>query len=88
MPRACFQVLVLPYIIENNDVKFGVFHRSDMNVWQFIAGGGEDDETYIQAAKREVFEEAGIINTDKFYKLDTLCSIPVSIFGDHAKFWK
>ncbi len=86
MPRACFQVLVLPYMIENNSVQFGVFHRSDMNVWQFIAGGGEDDGTHIQAAKREAFEEAGIINTDKFYKLDTLCSIPVCTFGDHAKF--
>lgn len=87
MPRANFQVLVLPFVIEDNVIKYGVFHRSDMDIWQFIAGGGEDDETHLQAAKRESFEEAGIENTNSFYKLDTLCSIPVWIFGEHAKAW-
>lgn len=32
-----------------------------MKVWQFIAGGGEDeDETIIISAKREAYEEANI----------------------------
>ena len=30
-----------------------------MGIWQFIAGGGEADETLLEAAKREANEEAG-----------------------------
>lgn len=30
------------------------------NVWQFIAGGGEDRETPLESAIRETTEESGI----------------------------
>ncbi|MBT9692874.1 NUDIX hydrolase [Eubacterium ventriosum] len=47
MARAKYQVLVIPYHIENGNVKYCIFKRNDMKVWQFIAGGGEDeDEKY------------------------------------------
>ena len=58
--RAPFQVLVIPYKIINNEILYGIFLRSDMKVWQTISGGGEDDESPIEAAKREANEEAGI----------------------------
>lgn len=80
MARANFQVLVIPYIIKENEVKYGMFLRSDMNVWQFIAGGGEDDETPLEAAKREANEEANIPYDSCYYTLDTCCSISVDFF--------
>ena len=56
MARAKYQVLVIPYHIENGNVKYCIFKRNDMKVWQFIAGGGEDeDETIIISAKREAY---------------------------------
>lgn len=48
-----------------------------MGIWQFIAGGGEEEDiSIIESAKREAFEEAGISKTCNFFKLDTCCSIP------------
>ena len=37
-----------------------VFHRADHDQWQFIAGGGEDNEIPLAAAERETFEEGGV----------------------------
>ena len=47
MARAKYQVLVIPYHIENGNVKYCIFKRNDMKVWQFIAGGGEDEDETI-----------------------------------------
>ncbi|WP_425448387.1 hypothetical protein [Dethiothermospora halolimnae] len=44
MARAPFQCLIIPFMIENNVPKFAIFKRADMRIWQFISGGGEDDE--------------------------------------------
>ncbi|MBU5426845.1 NUDIX domain-containing protein [Tissierella pigra] len=82
MPRAKFQVLVIPYVIQDKQIKYCTFLREDMNIWQFIAGGGEDDETPIEAAKREANEEADIAYTTSYYMLDTCCSIPVECFNE------
>lgn len=82
MARAKFQILVIPYIIQNNQVKYGMFLRADMNIWQFIAGGGEDNESPIEAAKRESNEEANIDYDTPYYPLDTCCSIPSGIFNN------
>lgn len=75
--RAPFQVLVIPYKIINNQILYGIFLRSDMKVWQTISGGGEDDESPIEAAKREANEEAGIDYNANYIKLDCTCTIPV-----------
>jgi len=77
MPRAPFQVLVLPFRKTANQYQFALFRRKDPeNYWQWIAGGGEGNETPLDAAKREAFEEAGIPRDAAFYPLDTLCCIP------------
>jgi dihydroneopterin triphosphate diphosphatase len=51
-------------------------------VWQWVAGGGQDDESPLAAAKREAIEEAGIKETSSFLPLDAAASIPANIFDD------
>ena len=86
LARAKYQVLVIPYHIENGNVKYCIFKRNDMKVWQFIAGGGEDeDETIIISAKREAYEEANIGMDCKYSVLDTQNSIPTYCFKEARK---
>lgn len=81
--RAPFQVLVLPYRRRDEvNYEFAVFRRSDGGYWQGIAGGGEDDETPIEAARREALEEGHISDQSPYMALDTMSSIPVSGFRD------
>lgn len=87
MARAKYNVLVIPYIIHNSQIKYAIFLRADMSIWQFIAGGGEDDETPIQAAKREANEEANIDYNMPYYQLDTCCSIPAKFFSADSERW-
>jgi dATP pyrophosphohydrolase len=83
MPRAPFQVLVLPYRRRpGGDYEFAVFRRADAGYWQGLAGGGEDGETPEQAARREGLEEAGIPLDAPYQALDSLASIPVIHFRD------
>ena len=83
MARAPFQVLVLPFRkLEDRSFEFAVFCRSDERYWQGIAGGGEDDETPFDAARRESFEEAGIAREAPLLPLETTASIQVRWFRD------
>lgn len=78
--RAPFQILVFPYRIQGNKkVLYAVFKRkaSTGGFWQGIAGGGKENESPLQAARREAFEEAGIPPTSKYVKLDSCATIPV-----------
>ena len=77
--RAPFQILAIPYKYINGKILFCVFHRSDYDQWQFIAGGGENDERPCDAAKRVIFEESGIL-TDNIIALNSMCYIPTNIF--------
>ena len=82
--RAEFQVLVIPFVIgENEKLEVAVFKRIDGDYWQFIAGGGERNETILEAVQREAYEEAGIARDSKHFKLDTMAMIPKSHFRDH-----
>ena len=78
MARANFQVLVIPFA-RGEELTFGVLRRADMDAWQFVAGGGEDDETPVRAALRELWEETGV-RAEKLYALDTCCSVPADCF--------
>ncbi|MBE0687404.1 MAG: NUDIX pyrophosphatase [Anaerolineaceae bacterium] len=83
MARAVFQVLVFPYRKNmNNQLEFALLLRADESFWQGIAGGGEDNESPLEAAKRETFEETGIEPTSTFIPLDTVLSVPVTEFKD------
>lgn len=77
--RAKFQVIVLLFKRVEDDILYCVFRRKDMVIYQFLSGGGEDDETILEAAKRETLEESGI-TADKLIQLDTKASIPKDIF--------
>lgn len=82
MPRAPFQVLVLPYRRTPNALEFAVLRRRDNSCWQGIAGGGEDDEAPLEAAKREAWEEAGIAGGCEFTPLQASSTVPVTFFQD------
>ena len=57
-------------------------------MWQFIAGGGEDNESVLLSAKRESFEEAGIQEDRQFKKLESMCYVPVNYFSEEARqYW-
>ncbi len=75
--RAPFQVLVFPYTIDKGKILYCIFRRSDLKVWQGIAGGGEKGESPIEAAIRECNEEAGILEDNNFTQLDSLSHISV-----------
>ncbi|PEK48382.1 NUDIX pyrophosphatase [Bacillus toyonensis] len=78
--RVPYQVLIFPYIKTDDSIQYAIFNRSDYGYWQGIAGGGgEDGETPIESAKREAFEEAGIIRECPYIKLD---SVPSDVVGE------
>ena len=78
MSRAPFQVLVLPFRHnQGGQLEYAVFRRRDEGYWQFIAGGGEDNEKPILTARREAFEEAGITPASEYIILDSRNTVPV-----------
>src|SRR5690349_7556190 len=84
MARAPFQVLVFPYRhMDGGDIHYALFRRSDLDYWQGIAGGGEDDETPLETARREAGEEAGIPAEHHYLSLETTNSISVDNFTGH-----
>lgn len=74
--RAPFQVLVLLYRFNKGKPEYCIFNRSKLDLWQFISGGGEDNETPTEAAIRELYEEA-MVKVDKpLMKLQSMTYIP------------
>jgi dATP pyrophosphohydrolase len=80
--RAPFQVLVIPFRFKSERWEFAVLKRSDADYWQFIAGGGEDAETPLQAARRETEEEIGVVG--EVVALDSLSTVRKDCFAGAA----
>lgn len=81
--RAPFQVSVFPYQIVDTKPRFLIARRSDNGVWQAISGGGEDDESILEAAKRELSEETQLVG-DNWQLLDSMCMLPKVFYaGNH-----
>lgn len=76
--RQPHQILAFPYKKNKNDeYVYAIFKRSNKNeIWQGIAGGVEEGETYLEACKRELGEEAGISSNAKITPLESTCTIP------------
>ena len=82
MTRAPFNVLVYPYRRVDSDVfEYALLRRADAGFWQGVTGGGEDDETPLEAARRETYEETGISPDSSFFQLDTVEPVRVTYFG-------
>ena len=85
--RAPFQILAIPYRLVDNRTEYCVFHRADLDQWQFIAGGGENAETPWEAAKRETLEEGGV-RSEHWIALDSLAYVPATVISEkHRQHW-
>ena len=58
--RAPYQTLTILYKKENKQIKFAIFYRNSHPIWQFVSGGGEDNETPIETVVREIKEETNL----------------------------
>ena len=79
--RAPFQVVIFAFRATSGPVEYAVLRRSDAGYWQAIAGGGEDGESVLDAARREAEEEASLPRTSRFFRLDTINSVPIYHFA-------
>jgi dATP pyrophosphohydrolase len=77
-------VLVLPYLAVERESPgpspgfvYALFRRSDGGYWQGVAGGGEDEESPLEAARRELQEETGLGAEVELLMLDSRTTIPV-----------
>jgi dihydroneopterin triphosphate diphosphatase len=80
LPRAPFQVLVIPFHRdESGSLQYAILRRCRQTggYWQFIAGGGETDEEPLDAARREAAEEGSIDPSAAFISLESMAMIPV-----------
>lgn len=85
--RRPYQVLALPFCIVDNELLVYVFQRSNGGWWQFISGGGEDEESIAETAIRELAEETGIRLDTPLIELQSVASIPVSAFAAKGTFF-
>ena len=83
--RAPFQVLVFTYKPKEEKILFLPCLRSDLGFWQPISGEGEDAETLLEAAKRELYEQTALVGVN-WLQLDSMCTLPKTIFNDHM-YW-
>lgn len=76
--RAPYQTLTILYKKTETKILYGIFYRNSHPIWQFISGGGEDNETPIETVIREINEETSmIIKKEEIKQLDTKATIPV-----------
>lgn len=82
--REPYQILSIPYRIVNGIPLFCVFRRSDSNYWQFIAGGGENGETPIEAVKRQTIEEIGV-EPINIKQLTCIAYVPAEVIAESRR---
>ena len=84
--RAPFQILAIPYR-RKDEYRFCVFHRSDIDQYQFVAGGGEDAETPLETAIREIKEETGV-TAQSVLPLTSMAYVPANVIAEkHRQLW-
>ena len=76
--RAPYQTLTILYKEKDNKILYAIFYRSSHPIWQFVSGGGEDNETPLETVVREIKEETSIVVDKKeIEQLDSKTTIPV-----------
>ena len=84
--RAPFQILAISYRLKPN-LQYCVLHRSDIDQYQFVAGGGEDDEKPIEAVAREICEETSV-KAAYIIQLTSMSYIPANVISKkHRDLW-
>ena len=84
--RAPFQILAIPYRLKPK-LEFCVLHRSDIDQYQFVAGGGENNEKPIEAAIREIYEETSV-RAEHVMSLTSMAYIPADVISKkHRDLW-
>jgi dihydroneopterin triphosphate diphosphatase len=81
--RQPYQVLILPFNTRECSARYCVFRTRKGRFWQFVAGGGENDETPNQTAHRELLEETGIVG-EGLFRLRATGLVPVSAFSEEV----
>lgn len=77
--RQPVNIFVCPFYIENDGrIKYALFKKREGEYWEGISGGVEGDETILEAAQRECYEEAGINDNCELMPLDSVASIPAN----------
>ncbi|MEZ6926823.1 MULTISPECIES: NUDIX pyrophosphatase [unclassified Aeromonas] len=75
--RTAKQALVIPYVIRDAMLQMVILKRADLDIWQWVAGGVEENESLDEAARRECSEELGIACSDNpLLPLESHCTIP------------
>lgn len=82
--REPYQILSIPYRIVDGTPLFCIFRRADSSYWQFIAGGGENGETPIEAAKRETIEEMGV-EPKNIKQLTCIAYVPAEVVAESRR---
>lgn len=82
--RAPLQVIVFPYRFASGRLEVLIGKRRDGDYWQAISGGGENSETPLQAAKRELLEETSL-SGEHWIQLDSMCTLPKVHYRGHEK---
>ena len=78
--RALFQVLVVPFRTTAHEREYALLFRRVERYWQWVAGGGEGDETPPTSARRELAEELGSPEVLEWRRLDTVEQVPTAEF--------
>src|ERR1700744_1199080 len=68
--RQPLEVVVVPFRVTAAGPGYAVFRRVEHGWWPGVAGGVEDGEDLVAAARRETAEEAGLAGGGPVYKLD------------------
>lgn len=88
MSRAPYNVAVYLYrLAPGGGWEYALLRRTDAGFWQGVSGGGEGDETPLEAARRETFEETGLRPDAPFIKLDTVEPLPANLFQAFGWEW-
>ena len=82
--REPYQIISIPYRIVNDTTLFCIFRRTNGDYWQFIAGGGENNEKPIDTALREIKEETGV-TAEKLTELKSVAFVPAEVAAENMR---